>query len=95
MSFNDFVQRHKLKNEATSNLKIQQVLSSLGLSDVGICLWDDSFWSNIRIVNLHPSKGTHWVADLNKIFLNSYACVCPKKLSKFIINWNGHCLLSQ
>ena len=28
-SFNDFIQKHKLKDEATSNIKIQQVLDSI------------------------------------------------------------------
>ena len=61
MSFTDFVKKQKLKNEATSNLKIQQVLSSLGLSDVGIDLRDGPLSNDIRIVNLHPSNGIHWV----------------------------------
>ena len=61
MSFNDFVHKYNLKNKATSSIKIQQVLSSLSLNDVGIYLRDGSFSSDIGIVNLHPSKGTHWV----------------------------------
>ena len=56
---NDFIQKHKLKNEATSNVEINRVLSSLGLNDVGIYLRDGPFKSDIGIVNLHPSKGTH------------------------------------
>ena len=56
MSFNDFVKKFNLKNKATSNIKIQQVLSSLSLNDVGINLRDGPFESNIGIVNLHPSK---------------------------------------
>ena len=59
MSFNDFVREHDLKNKATSNIKIQKVLSSLGLNDVGIYLRDGPFSSDVGIVNLHPSKGTH------------------------------------
>ena len=35
MTFNDFVKKFDLKNKATSNLKIQQVLSSLSLKDIG------------------------------------------------------------
>ena len=60
MSFNDFVHKHDLKTKATSNIKIQQVLSSMSLDDVGIYLKDGSFKSDIRIVNLRPSKGSHW-----------------------------------
>ena len=59
MSFKDFVHKYSLKNKATSNLKIQQVFSFLGSSDIGIFLGDRLFSTDIEIVNLHPSKGTH------------------------------------
>ena len=95
MSFNDFVKKFDLKNKATSNLKIQKVLSSLGLSDVGIYLRDGPFESDIGITNLHPSKGTHWVYYINENYFDSYGCVPPKKLSKFIIKRNEYCLYSE
>ena len=95
MSFNDFVCKYNLKNKATSNIKIQQVLSSLSLNDVAIYLRDGPFESNIGIVNLHPSKGTHWVCYINENYFDSYGCVPPKKLSKFIIKRNGYCLYSE
>ena len=98
MSFNEFVHKHKLKNKATSNIKIYEVLKKIGLdSKVGICLRDGSFSSDIRIVNLHPSKGTHWVCYKNENYLIhiSFDCVCSKKLSKFIRKQNGYCLYSE
>ena len=95
MDFNDFVYKHKLKNKATSNIKIQQVLSALSLDGVGIHLRDGLFESDIGIVNLHPSKGTHWVCYINGNYFDSYGVVCPKKLSKFIIKRNGYCLYSE
>ena len=95
MSFNDFVKKFNLKNKATSNIKIQQVHSSLSLNDVWIYLRDGPFESNIGIVNLHPSKGTHWVCYINENFFDSYGCSPPKKLSKFIIKQNGYCLYSE
>ena len=95
MTFNDFIKKHNLKNKATSNIKIQQVLSSLSLNVVGIYLRDGPFKSDIGIVNLHPSKGTHWVCYINESYFDSYGCVCPKKLSKFIIERNGFCLYSE
>ena len=61
MSFNDFVCEHELKNKATSNIKIQQVLNPIGLNNAGIYLRDGLFKFDIGIVNLHPLKGTHWV----------------------------------
>ena len=96
MSFNEFVCKHKLKNKATSNIKIYEVLKNIGLdSKGGIYLRDGPFSSDIGIVNLHPSKGTHWVCYINENYFDSYGCVCPKKLSKFIIKRNGYCLYSE
>ena len=56
MSLNDFVRKHNLKNKATSNTKIQQILCSIGLNNVDIYLRDGPFQSDIGIVNLHPSE---------------------------------------
>ena len=95
MTFNEFIKKYKLKNKATSNIKIQQVLSSLSLNDIETYLRDGPFKSDIGIVNLHPSKGTHWVCYINENYFDSYGCVFPKKLSKFIIKRNGYCLYSE
>ena len=65
MSLNDFVRKHNLKNKATSDTKIQRILCSNGLNNVGIYLRYGPFESDIGIVNLHPSKGTHWVCYVN------------------------------
>ena len=94
-SFDDFIEKYNLKNKATSNIKIQQVLSSSFLDDVGIYLRDSPFKSDIGVLNLQPSKGTHWVCYINENFFGSYGCVCPKKLSKFFIKRNGYCLYSE
>ena len=95
LTFDEFIKKYNLKNRATSNKKIQQALSSLSMNGVGIYLRDGPFKSDIGIVNLHPSKGTHWVCYINENYFDSYGCVCPKKLSKFIIKRNGHCLYSE
>ena len=68
-----------MKNEATSNIKIQQVLSSLSLGDVGIYLRDGPFESNIGIVNLHQPKGTHWILFKNENNFDTYGCAPAKK----------------
>ena len=94
MTFNDFVQTFNLKNKATSNIKLQQVLSSSSLNDVGIYLRDGPFSSDVGIVNIHPSKGSLWVCFLNDIYFDSYDCVCPKRISKFIKR-QGRCLYSE
>ena len=65
------------------------------MSDEGIYLRDGPFESDIGIVNLHPTKGTHWVCYINENYFDSYVCVCPKKLSKFTIKRYGYCLYSE
>ena len=95
MTFNEFIKKFNLKNKAASIIKIQQVLSSLSLNDVWIFLRDGPFKSDVGIVNLHPSKRTLCVCYINENYFNSYGCVCPKKLSKFIIKRNGDCLYSE
>ena len=95
MSFSDFVKKFDLKNKATSNIKIQKVLTSIGLDNVNIYLRNGPFSSDIGIVNLHPSKGTHWVCYINEKYFDSYGCVPPRKLSKFIIKRSRHCLYSE
>ena len=67
----------------------------MGLSDVGIYLRDGPFSTDFGIVNLHPSKGTHWVSYLNENYFDSYGCVPPKKLSKFIIKRIWYCFYSE
>ena len=79
ITFNDFVHKFNLKHKATSNIQIRQVFGSFGLYNVGIYLRDGPFPSDIGVVSLHPSKGTHWVCSINEIFFDSYGVVCRKK----------------
>ena len=95
MTFNDFIKKYNLRNKATSNIKIQQVLSSLSLKNVGVSLRDGPFGSDVGFVNLHPSKETHWICYMNENYFDSYGCAPPKKLSKIIIKRNGYCLYSE
>ena len=67
----------------------------MSLNDVGIYLGDGLFLSDIGIVNLHPSKGTHWMLYVHENFFHSYGCSPPQKRSKFIIKRNRHCLHSE
>ena len=95
MSIDDFIKKHNLKNKATSNKKIQKVLNSIGLNDVNIYLRDGPFSSDIGIVNLHPTRGSHWVSYIHENYFDSYGITPPRKLSKFIIKRNGYCLYSE
>ena len=62
LTFNYFIKKYNLKNKTTSSLKIYEVLKKIGLdSKAGIYLRDGPFSSDIGLVNLHPSRGTHWV----------------------------------
>ena len=94
-TFNVFVHKHNFRNKATSNIKILQVLFSIGLENVGLYLRDGPFEFDIGIVILQPSKGTHLVCYINENYFDSYGCVCPKKLSKVIIKRNGYCFYSE
>ena len=84
------MKKHKLKTEATSNKKIQQVLLSLSLNDVGIYLRDGPITSDVGIVNLYQSKGTHWVCYIHEKYIDSYGCALHQELSKFIIKRIGY-----
>ena len=95
MTFKDFIKKYNLRNKATSNIKVQQVLFSIGLDNIDIYLRDGPFSSDRGVVNLHPLKGSQWVCYINEDYFDSYGCVPPKKLSKFIIKRNGHCLYSE
>ena len=95
MTFNEFIKKYKLKNKATSNTKIEQVLSPLSLNDVGIYLRDGPFESDLGIVNLHPTKELHWVWYINENYFDNYGCPLPKKLPKYIIKRNGYRLKSE
>ena len=66
------------------------------LNDVGIYLKDGPFSSDIGIVHLHFSNGTHWVVYTSEIYVDTFGFSPPsQKLSEFIIKANGHCLNSE
>ena len=48
-----------MKNEAISNVKIKEVINRLGLY-IRIYMRDSNFETKIGMVNLHPTKDTHW-----------------------------------
>ena len=58
LSFEEFVEKYGLKNEANSNVKIKEILDKLTIP-AGIYMRDDKFTTDSGIVNLHPSVGTH------------------------------------
>ena len=96
LTFNDFPKKYNLKNRATSNKKIYEVLKNIGIDmKFGVYLRNVSCLGDIGIVKLHPSICTHWVCYIKENYFHSYFCAPPKKLSKFIIKRNGYCLYSE
>ena len=71
MKFNDFVHEYKLEKKATSIIKFHKVVASIGLDKVDIYLKDGLFLGDLGIVNLPSSKGTHWVAYMNKNYFDT------------------------
>ena len=68
LSLKEFVEKYRLKNEATSNVKIKERLNEIG-SPAGVFMRDDKFTTTAGIVNLHPTKGTHWLCLLPSFIL--------------------------
>ena len=96
LSFKEFVDKYGLKDEATSNVKIKEILDALGASGIlkikcGIYMRDDKFTTKSGIVNLHPTKGTHWVLFTGNFYFDSYGCPPPVN----IINQIGEGLYSE
>ena len=96
ITFNEFIKKYNLKNKATSNIKIYEVLKKIGLdSKVGIYLRDGVFLANDGIVYLHPSRGTQWVLYVKDCYFDSYGCPTPKKLPNYLKNKYKKCVYSE
>ena len=81
LSFKEFVNKYGLKNEATSNVEIKEILKLMNTS-CGIYMRDDKFITTSGIVNLHQTKGTHWVMFTNQNYFDSYGCPPPLNITK-------------
>ena len=87
LSFNEFVEKYGLKNEASSNVKMKEILDKLTIhvaSPTGIHMRDDKFTATSGIVNLHPTKGTHWVRFVKEFYCDSYGCPPPTNILNHI-----------
>ena len=57
-----------------------------------------NFKTEDGIVDLHPTKGTHWVAYIIESYFGSYSCPPSNLITDFIIKrneLNGKCVLSK
>ena len=52
---------------------------------------DDKFTTTSGIVNLHPTKGTHWILYTNHYYFDSFGCPPPTK----ILNHINRCSYSE
>ena len=86
LSFKDFVEKYGLNNEATSNVKTKEILKLMKITECGIYMRDDKFNTTSGIVNLHPTKGTHWVTYKNQNYFVSYGCPPPTNILNHIKN---------
>ena len=85
LSFKEFVNNYRLKKEATSNVEIKEILKLMNTS-CGTYMRDDKFITTSGIVNLHPTKGTHWVMFTNQNYFDSYGCPPPTNILNHINN---------
>ena len=83
LTFKEFIKEFNLKNKATSNIKIQNILNKLNVK-CHIYMRDDNFTTTVGIVNLHPYKGTHWVLYINKFYFDSYGIIPPLSIHTHI-----------
>ena len=84
LSFKEFVEKYGLINQATSNVKIKEIPNILKLNSTGIYMRDDKFTTPSGIVNLYPTKETHWVMFVNEYFFDSYGCPPPTNILNHI-----------
>ena len=84
LPFKEFVEKYGLKNEATSNVNIKKILDILKLNSTGIYMRDAKFTTDSGIVNLHPTKGTHWVMFVTEFYFDSYGCPPPTNILNHI-----------
>ena len=80
LSFKEFIEKYRLPNEATSNVKIKKNLKLMNITECGIYMRDDKFTTTSDKVNLHPTKGTHWVMFVNEFYFDSYGCPPPTNI---------------
>ena len=78
------LKKHGLKKEATSNIKIKEILDILKLNSIGINMRDAKFTADSGIVNLQPTKGTHWVMFVTEFYFDSYGCPPPTNILNHI-----------
>ena len=57
----------------------------MNITECGIYIRDDKFNTTSGIVNLHPTKGTHWVMYRNQNYFDFNGCPPPLNITKKLI----------
>ncbi len=82
MNLSEFMRKYNLQNKATSNKKISEVINKLGIKNFNIYMRDDKLTTKQGIINIHPTRGTHWVCYYNKNYFDSFGVKPPKSIDK-------------
>ena len=75
MSFKEFIRKHDLKNETTSDTKIYQVLSSLFLNDIGVHSRDGPFSDLGKLMTLKLFLMPSMLNTIVKMFFLQDSCI--------------------
>ena len=82
MTFNGTFFKSKWKDRTSSIKKPFQALNKLRI-DIGKEMKVGYFKTDFGFVNLHLTKGTHWVVELQKVCIDSFVCPPPIELPVF------------
>ena len=83
-----------IKNNAASNIKLQQLINNLRLG-TGNKLKYDKFASHSAQDNLDPRIGTHWVCSTENQIFDSYGCAPPESILNYVKTNHGKCVFSE
>ena len=68
--------------------KIEEIQNKLGIKRINYTR-DNNFSTQDGIVNLHPTKGTHWFCHIDNSSVHSFGCQPSKLLSDFLVKKSG------
>ena len=85
-TLSDFITTFNIKNQNTSNTKLEQEQSKFG-SDLKLHKRDNISSTKSAIVKSQPERRTQWVGFVHKHFSDSHACAPPKTILDHIKTW--------
>ena len=86
MTFNELVRKNNLKIKRQIIQKTRSIEEDRTRFKSGNLFERWGFLTSYGIVNLHPSRGTHWVLYIKDCYFDSYGCPPPKKLLNYLKN---------